>query len=239
MGTSRQHGSLIMQILAGVGVAGGPDATGGIGAPVAVTIGGVNYQYLQFNSTGTLTVASGGEFSIKIFGGGGAGGGGNGYNSFGAGGAGGAEANLTATLTAGTYTVTVGAGATDTSNYPTDYAAGPGSPSSFSSPLTTANGGAANANPGGTNANGTAGVQLNTFIGGASLFKKANGGNANSGIGGSGIGGNGVFGTGTAGSAAANTASGGGGAGGSSLPNLFTGTSGRGGSGIVYVRWVV
>jgi hypothetical protein len=213
-------------------------ATGGIGAPVSVTIGGVNYQYLQFNSTGTLTVNDSRSFQVKLFGGGGSGGGGNGYNAFGRGGGPGAEANATATLGAGTYTVTIGAGSTDTSNYPTDYGAGPGSPSSFSSPSTTANGGAASGNGGANNGNGNAGVQLNTFIGGASLFKAAGGGNANSGIGGSGIGGNAVFGTGTAQSAAANTASGGGGAGGSNLPNLFTGTSGRGGSGIVYVRWV-
>ncbi len=215
----------------------GPSATGGIGAPVATSISGTSYEYLQFNSTGNLTVVSEGQFQIKLFGGGGSGGGSNGYNFWAGGGGGGAMADVTVTLTPGTYLVTVGAGSTDTATYPTDYYGGPGSPSSFST--TTAAGGAAAANGGGPGAAGAAGTQVNTFIGGASLFKAANGGNANNGAGGSGIGGNGGSGVGTAGSAAANTASGGGSAGGSSHPNLYTGTSGRGGSGIVYVRWIV
>ena len=45
-------------------------ATGGIGAPTAVTIGGVNYEYLQFNSTGTLTVTKAGFFDYLAIGGG-------------------------------------------------------------------------------------------------------------------------------------------------------------------------
>jgi len=46
-------------------------ATGGIGSPTAVTIGGVNYEYLQFNSTGTLTVTKAGFFDYLAIGGGG------------------------------------------------------------------------------------------------------------------------------------------------------------------------
>jgi len=45
-------------------------ATGGIGAPTAVTISGVNYQYLTFNSTGTLTVTRNGFFDYLLIGGG-------------------------------------------------------------------------------------------------------------------------------------------------------------------------
>jgi hypothetical protein len=45
-------------------------ATGGIGSPTAVTIGGVNYEYLTFNSTGTLTVTRAGFFDYLIIGGG-------------------------------------------------------------------------------------------------------------------------------------------------------------------------
>jgi hypothetical protein len=45
-------------------------ATGGIGAPTAVTISGVNYQYLTFNSTGTLTITKAGFFDYLIIGGG-------------------------------------------------------------------------------------------------------------------------------------------------------------------------
>jgi len=55
--------------LAGSGSAYGT-ATGGIGAPTAVTIGGVNYEYLTFNSTGTLTVTKAGFFDYLIIGGG-------------------------------------------------------------------------------------------------------------------------------------------------------------------------
>ena len=45
-------------------------ATGGIGAPTAVTISGVNYEYLTFNSTGTLTVTKAGFFDYLAIGGG-------------------------------------------------------------------------------------------------------------------------------------------------------------------------
>jgi len=46
-------------------------ATGGIGAPTAVTISGVDYEYLTFNSTGTLTVTTAGWFDYLAIGGGG------------------------------------------------------------------------------------------------------------------------------------------------------------------------
>ena len=45
-------------------------ATGGIGAPTSVTIGGVNYQYLTFTSTGTLTVTRAGFFDYCAIAGG-------------------------------------------------------------------------------------------------------------------------------------------------------------------------
>jgi hypothetical protein len=37
-------------------------ATGGVGSPTAVTISSVNYQYLTFTSTGTLTITKAGLF---------------------------------------------------------------------------------------------------------------------------------------------------------------------------------
>jgi len=46
-------------------------ATGGIGSPTAVTISGVNYEYLTFNATGTLTVTTAGWFDYLAVGGGG------------------------------------------------------------------------------------------------------------------------------------------------------------------------
>jgi len=45
-------------------------ATGGIGSPTAVTISGVNYEYLTFTSTGTLTVTTAGWFDYCLIGGG-------------------------------------------------------------------------------------------------------------------------------------------------------------------------
>jgi hypothetical protein len=216
----------------------GPDATGGIGAPVST---GLGYNYLQFNATGNLTVTTAGTFEFKIFGGGGGGGGGNGYNAFGYGGAKGGTGNITAVLTPGTYLITIGAGGTG-AQYPYGYSGTNGTSSSvagYTAGSEIGSGGAQNGNTPGTNANGATGTEVNTFIGGSSLFKAAGGGNSITGIGGSGIGGNGSNGApGAATSAAANTASGGGGAGGSGLPDLFTGYGGNGGTGIVYVRWL-
>ena len=45
-------------------------ATGGIGAPTATTVGGVNYEYLTFNATGTLTITKAGFFDYLAIGGG-------------------------------------------------------------------------------------------------------------------------------------------------------------------------
>jgi hypothetical protein len=45
-------------------------ATGGIGSPTAVNISGVDYEYLTFNATGTLTVTTAGWFDYLAIGGG-------------------------------------------------------------------------------------------------------------------------------------------------------------------------
>lgn len=222
------------------GGATGPDATGGIGSPVAT---GTGYNYLQFNATGNLTVTSGGTFEFKIFGGGGGGAPGNGYNAFGRGGGKGGTGNITATLTPGTYLITIGGGGSGPTS-PTVYSSTSGTASSVAgftagSEIGAGGGTGATGNTAGLDGAGDAGTQVNTFIGGSSLFKAAGGGNSRTGTGGSGIGGNGGNGSpGNATSAAANTASGGGGNGGSGLPDLFTGTGGNGGSGVVYVRWI-
>jgi hypothetical protein len=190
-------------------------------------------------STTNLVVTTAGTFQFQVHGGGGAGGPGNGYNAFGRGGVGGGIGTITAQLAAGNYLVTIGGGGTG-SVYPSNYSTTAGTASSvvgFTAGAEIGAGGATNLNTAGLNANGVAGTDVSTFIGGSALFKSANGGNANTGVGGSSVGGNGASGVATAGSAAANTASGGGGAGGAGLPDLFTGNSGAGGSGIVYVRW--
>jgi len=94
-------------------------------------------------------------------------------------------------------------------------------------------GGAGAAGAVGTNAAGGAGgagLEVNTFIGGSSLFKAGGGGgqrnSGSGGAGGSSVGGAGASSNTTGGTAAANTGSGGGGGDG----------GGAGGSGIVYVR---
>ena len=223
-----------------LGGATGPDATGGIGAAIST---GTGYNYLQFNATGNLTVTSAGIFEFKIFGGGGGGATGNGYNSFGRGGGKGGTGNITATLAAGTYLITVGAGGRGPTGQ-SDYSSTSGTASSVAgytggAEIGAGGGTAATGNTAGLNGAGDAGTEVNTFIGGASLFKAAGGGNSITGIGGSGIGGNGGNGSpGNQTAAAANTASGGGGHGGSNLPDLFTGYGGNGGTGIVYVRWL-
>jgi hypothetical protein len=45
-------------------------ATGGIGSPTAVTISGVDYEYLTFNATGTLTITKAGFFDYLLVSGG-------------------------------------------------------------------------------------------------------------------------------------------------------------------------
>ena len=84
-------------------------ATGGIGSPTAVTIGGINYKYLTFNSTGTLTVTKSGLFDAIVIAGGGNGGWTNTGGTSGGGGGSGGLVNTTIYLSAN-QTVTIGAG---------------------------------------------------------------------------------------------------------------------------------
>jgi len=84
-------------------------ATGGIGAPTSVTISGVNYQYLTFNSTGTLTVTRAGFFSYLAIGGGT----GNAYfndPSVGGGGGGAGQVVFGSVYLSSNQTITIGAG---------------------------------------------------------------------------------------------------------------------------------
>jgi hypothetical protein len=94
-------------------------------------------------------------------------------------------------------------------------------------------------NSGTTGGAGGAGVEVNTFIGGSSLFKGGGGGGGGStgGAGGSSIGGAGGGLTAAGASASANTASGGGGGGNPAGGGGING--GAGGSGIVYIRYKV
>jgi hypothetical protein len=213
----------------------GTNATGGIGPSVAT---GNGYRYLQFNSTGSFVVTGAGSFEFYMFGGGGGGAQGNGYNGFAQGGFGSAGVQVTKTLAAGNYTVTVGAGGNPSTGYATNNTAG--GDSYFDTDTTNKSSGGAKGvagNSGLLNINGASGTDVSSFIGGASLFKGAGGGNPTSGNGGSSIGGNGRTYPSGGTSAAANTASGGGGSNGSGLPDFFILDAGAGGSGVVYVRW--
>jgi hypothetical protein len=99
---------------AGGGVSFG-SASGGTSS--SITVGGVGYTLLSFTSTGSLTVSKDGVFDVLLIGGGGGGGtggeygyGGGNHQVDGGGGGGGGYITSTIYLTAGTHTITVGAG---------------------------------------------------------------------------------------------------------------------------------
>ena len=96
-------------------------ATGGIGSPTAVTINSVNYEYLTFNATGTLTVTTAGFFDYLAVGGGT----GNQNESGYPGGAGGSGAVVIGTIyLSADATVTIGAGSATAANITTQRTAG-------------------------------------------------------------------------------------------------------------------
>jgi hypothetical protein len=92
-------------------------ATGGAGTSTA-TIDGINYTILEFQSTGSLVVSTEGLFDIGVICGGGGGRAGfAGFTNLANGGAGGGGwFEETITLSAGTVTVTVGAGGADSTH---------------------------------------------------------------------------------------------------------------------------
>ena len=83
-------------------------ATGGIGAPTAVTINSVNYNYLEFQSTGTLTVTSSGFFDYCAVGGGG--GAMSIFASYAGGGGGAGQVLIGSVYLSANQTITIGAG---------------------------------------------------------------------------------------------------------------------------------
>ena len=97
-------------------------ATGGIGSPTSVTIGGINYQYLQFNATGTLTVTKAGLFDVLLFGGGAA----SPQTTIPMGGAGGGGISQQTIYLDANATVTIGGGGS-TYTVSTEYQFGAGS----------------------------------------------------------------------------------------------------------------
>jgi hypothetical protein len=83
-------------------------ATGGIGSPTAVNISGTDYEYLTFNSTGTLTVTTAGFFDYLAVGGGS---GCRDYTAGNGGGGGGAGSLVQGSIyLSANQTITIGAG---------------------------------------------------------------------------------------------------------------------------------
>jgi hypothetical protein len=240
----------------GVSGVGYGTATGGIGAPTAVTIDGVDYEYLTFNATGTLTIVSPGLFDVCLVGAGGGSAGGNNTSYRGGGGGGGEIVQQTIYLTANA-TVTIGAGgAGGTAGISPGYigfssvlgsglshvsaTGGGGAPINDSSPtLSAAGNGACGAGGVGISAGAGAGL---AFVdgttgknGGTGTSNGAGGGGGNTGAGS-----NGVSGTGGAGGAGTDisafvgssvTRAGGGGGSGSTGGSGGAGGGGAGGSG--------
>ena len=218
-----------------------------------VTVEEINYKYVQFNSTGTLTVTQDGFASVLLIGGGASGGTGlfgEGANNNGAGGGAGAVFEREVFLKVGTYTATVGAGGAARTGNNQQGAAG--SPSLLGSSFTggtdgiTAAGGSPNSGlTGGTSGMGFTGASGGSFSGGGGGGAGANapakpGGNTK-GDGGAGVltiysslGVSGRVGGGGQGAGAAGaqlSVDGGGrsdnGAGGDALPNSGAGGAGR------------
>jgi hypothetical protein len=84
-------------------------ATGGTGV-TNVTIGGVNYAYTSFTSSGVLTNTKAGLFDCLIFSGGGGGGGAHGFSGYSGGGGGAGGVSLSTIYLSANLTVTIGAG---------------------------------------------------------------------------------------------------------------------------------
>jgi hypothetical protein len=92
-------------VVAGYGV-----ATGTPSVSSSYSDGGFNWKRIDFTSTTTLVVSTAGLFDVLVNGGGGGGGGSAGGGEGGAGGGAGVSVQSSVYLSAGTYTVTVGAG---------------------------------------------------------------------------------------------------------------------------------
>ena len=151
------------------------------------TEGGVDYKYLIFTSSGTVTFDTDGIADFLVVGGGGgAGTHRDAVNTSGGGGAGGCLERLNFYITAGTYTVTIGAGGAGSLYYPWNAI---GNDSSVGTLLQAVGGGGGGVGAGGDNAfNGS----------GAHGWAGGSGGGANQSPS-AGIGGRGVSGQGTVG----------------------------------------
>lgn len=195
------------------------------------TASGVAYKSLQYFSSGTFvlsSIPSGKTFDILVVSGGGGGGTGGSYNNYanpgGGGGGGGARAWSSETLSAQSYTVTIGSGGSGKNGSEGNYMGtngSAGSASSFGSYSTTGGGYGSNWTTGGSGGSGGGGGGGSTFGGGSGTTNEGNsGGMGNAPYGASGGGGGG-------GGAGQNGAVycggyGSGGGGGAGLTNIYT-----------------
>lgn len=196
------------------------------GSSSSITVGGVGYTLLSFTSTASLTVSKDGVFDVLLIGGGGGGGNGSDYGygggnhpSDGGGGGGGGYITGTIYLTAGTHTVTVGAGGSSTVQ---------GVDSRIASAITAFGGGYGGGAFFSGGYGGSAGghsAYIGTTVAGAS---GGTSGSSQGNAGGVGMQNNGY-------SAGNNRGGGGGGAGGAGVSG---GTSGNGGAGIDISTWL-
>lgn len=169
-------------------------ATGGTG-PTAATVGGINYNWTSFTSSGTLTVTKAGLFDVLVFG---AGSGGEADNQYGGGGGSGGISQQTVYLTVN-QTVTIGGGGAgdqcgnvcSIGTIPSAIAAAGGASTVVTSGRNQLIGGmmgkgAARTNDGVTNIQGYIGGQNATGGGGGGGSTTAAGGNAATNVGGNG-----------------------------------------------------
>ena len=167
---------------AGIGVV---DGYGTASGGTSTTVGGVNYQYVEFTGTGSFTPTVAGLFDVLLFGGGSGGGADNTY--WGGGGSGGIL-QQTVYLSTGAKTVTVGGGgATDQcgnpssiGSIPTAVAAAGGSSNIVASGRYQTIGGMMGQGVGGQN--GVTNIQ--GYIGGSSAANAGGGGGSTTAVGG-------------------------------------------------------
>jgi hypothetical protein len=163
------------------------------------TDSGINYKYITYTASGTLTVTRAGFADVLVVGGGGGGGNtGNNVNSrSGAGGGGGVLQVTNAYLAAGTATITVGGGGSG--------GGGDGVPSAITEALVGLGGGSGSPSAGGTgrrggSGGGGSGLQIPSNGGTAYLSTQGNsGGNGDGSVAGSGGGAGGAASGATAG----------------------------------------
>lgn len=167
--------------------------TGGTGV-TAATVGGVNYNWTSFISTGTFTVTRAGLFDVLVFGGGCGGGGDNSYSG---GGASGGISRQTIYLSANATVTIGGGGAVDASGSPTSIGAIPDAVAAAGGNYTAViagrygtlgamSGKGVGTNTGPTNVQGYAGGESSTNAGGGGGSTTALGANASANVGGNG-----------------------------------------------------